>query len=197
MSGGFLLLAALLYYLDTGSLLLWTGAACALHELGHYGAVLLWGGQVAALRLTCVGAEMVLSARRPLSRWGEVWAALAGPAVNLLLALGSARLAPALGEGLFLFSGVNLALAAFNLLPIARLDGGRALRGLLCVARGEEAAQHLARVCSVAVSAALVLGSALLLARGEASFTLLLTALWLLAASAGDGGMKFVAKRRN
>lgn len=186
MSGGFLLLAALLYYLDTGGLLLWTGAACALHELGHCGAVLLWGGQVAALRLTCVGAEMVLSPRRPLSRWGEVFAALAGPAVNLLLALGSARLAPALGEGLFAFSGVNLTLAAFNLLPIARLDGGRALEGLLCVARGEETARHLARVCSLAVSAALVLGSALLLARGEASFTLLLTALWLLAASAGE-----------
>lgn len=197
ISGGALLMLAALYYLDGQGVLPLALLACALHEAGHWLAIRALGGRITALRLTCVGAEMVLSARRPLSRWGEVWAALAGPAVNLLLALGSARLAPALGEGLFLFSGVNLALAAFNLLPIARLDGGRALRGLLCVARGEEAAQHLARVCSVAVSAALVLGSALLLARGEASFTLLLTALWLLAASAGDGGMKFVAKRRN
>ena len=178
-----MLLAAFLYYMDTGGLLLWTGAACALHELGHYAAIRLWGGRVTALRITCVGAEMALSARRPLSRWGEVCSVLAGPAVNLLLALGSARLAPAMGEGLFLFAGLNLALATFNLLPIARLDGGRALRGLLCLARGEEDAGRISRVCSLAVSAALVLGSALLLARGQASFTLLLTAVWLLAAS--------------
>ena len=183
MSGGFLLLAALLYYLDTGALLLWTGAACALHELGHYGAIRLWGGGVSALRITCIGAEMVLSARRPLSRWGEVCSALAGPGVNLLLALGCARLAPEAGEGLYLFSGINLALAAFNLLPVARLDGGRALYALLALVRGEETARRLSRVCSLAVSSALVLGSGLLLARGEANATLLLTAIWLLAAS--------------
>lgn len=183
ISGGFLLLAALLYYLDTGGALLWTGVACALHELAHYGAIRLWGGGVSALRISCVGAEMTLSARRPLSRWGEIAAALAGPGANLLLALGASRLAPRLGEALYLFSGINLALAVFNLLPIARLDGGRALRGLLSLVRGEEEAGHLARVSSLAVSAALALGSILLLARGQASFTLVITAVWLLAAS--------------
>ena len=66
ISGGFLLVAALLFYLDTENLLFWAAAACALHELGHGLAIRCLGGRVALLRLTCVGAELKLSARYPM-----------------------------------------------------------------------------------------------------------------------------------
>ena len=46
VSGGFLLLAAFLYYMDTQGVVLWGAAACALHEGGHYLAIRLLGGSV-------------------------------------------------------------------------------------------------------------------------------------------------------
>ena len=86
ISGGFLLVAALLFYLDTENLLFWAAAACALHELGHGLAIRCLGGRVALLRLTCVGAELKLSARYPMGYGRQLLAALGGPAANLLCA---------------------------------------------------------------------------------------------------------------
>ena len=114
ISAGALLLGAALYYLDEQGVLLMAFCACALHELGHWLVIRALGGRVTALRITCVGAEMRLSARCPLGYWQQIAAALAGPAVNLL----AARMAVGLGtEGAYCFAGLNLALAAFNLLP--------------------------------------------------------------------------------
>lgn len=85
ITGGFLLLAAWLNYLDRSFLVPEAMLACALHELGHYLAIRLLGGDVKIIRLTAIGAEMVLD--RPLGYWQEGLSALAGPGVNLLLAL--------------------------------------------------------------------------------------------------------------
>lgn len=118
-TGGFFLLAAWLNYLDRQHLVPLAAAACLLHELGHYAAIRLLGGDIKLIRLTAVGAEMVLSG--PLDYWREGAAALSGPLVNLLLASFFCRV-----EGGALFAGLNLALGCFNLLPVGRLDGGRA-----------------------------------------------------------------------
>ena len=63
ISAGALLLGAALYYLDEQGVLLMAFCACALHELGHWLVIRALGGRVTALRITCVGAEMRLSAR--------------------------------------------------------------------------------------------------------------------------------------
>ena len=124
---GFLLLAALLYYLDRDNVLLWSALACALHELGHWAMIRLCGGEVALLRLSASGAELRLSARHRLGHGAHCLCALAGPGVNLALAFLAPAAGAACGECWYLFSGVNLSLAAFNLLPVRQLDGGRAL----------------------------------------------------------------------
>ena len=77
MSGGALLLLAALYYLDGQGVLPLALGACALHEGGHWLAIRALGGRVAALRITCVGAEMRLSARLPLGYGAQIIAALA------------------------------------------------------------------------------------------------------------------------
>jgi Zn-dependent protease len=75
-------------------------------------------------------------------RWGMMWVAAAGPAMNLVLAFIGALAAHAAGllEGesaaillrsIALFMVVNLVLACFNMLPIPPLDGGRILTALL------------------------------------------------------------------
>ena len=149
ISAGALLLGAALYYLDEQGVLLMAFCACALHELGHWLVIRALGGRVTALRITCVGAEMRLSARCPLGCWQQIAAALAGPAVNLL----AARMAAGLGtEGAYCFAGLNLALAAFNLLPAVQLDGGRILWCILALLTSEERAERLLRVLSSALA---------------------------------------------
>ncbi|MFH5925722.1 site-2 protease family protein [Roseomonas xinghualingensis] len=88
----------------------------------------------------------IMALRNP--RFGMVLVAAAGPAVNVLLATVAALLLhPLQGVGgdnvldwfegfLFLSLIGNLVLAAFNLLPIPPLDGGRILGGLLPPALG-------------------------------------------------------------
>ena len=170
ISGGFLLLTAALYYLDSSGVVPWALAACTLHELGHVAAIRLLGGRVSMLRLTCVGAELRLSARYPLGAGRQLLAALAGPAVNLLLAPAAAGAAARWGEGAFLFAGLNLALGAFNLLPVAQLGAG-------------EWAETALRVVSLVLAGGLAAGGCLLFLRGAVNVTLPLTAIWLLTAS--------------
>ena len=173
ITGGCFLLLAWLNYLDRDALLPMALAACAAHELGHLAAVRLLGGSVKQIRLTAVGAEIVLS--EPLGYWQEGASALAGPGVNLLLALGCC------GSGRWAaFAGLNLVLALFNLLPVGGLDGGRALYCTLALLAGPD---WSARICGWldrgGTAAVLALG--LLTASLGGSLTLLAVSIWLLA----------------
>ena len=165
ITAGALLLWALLYYLDSSGLVPQALAACAIHELGHYGAIRLLGGQVARLRITCVGAEMVLSARRPLGPVRELAAALAGPAANLLFA----GVCAGLGERWYCFAGLHLALGGFNLLPAGPLAGRR------------DWAEPVVELLSAGLCMGLAMGSLLLWRAGVRNLTLLTVSLWLLS----------------
>lgn len=181
ISGGALAALALLYYLDTDGITLWVLLACLLHEGGHWWAIRALGGKVVRMRLSCAGAEMWLSSAHPLSSRRMVGAALAGPAVNLTAALFSIRLARRVA-GLYLFAGINLGLALFNLLPAAPLDGGRALNALLAQWGGEELGRRAEMLCSYAVAGLLLaVGALLLWQSGGRNFTLLIAGLWMAA----------------
>lgn len=119
-----------------------------------------------------VGAEMEIPSH--LSYGQELYCSLAGPMVNLLLAFSFCFSFP-------LFSGLNLALALLNLLPLSKLDGGRALScvlGLCCPYHWQRPVISFFDLsCSVLV---LFLGLLLWFAGG--SVTLLILGLWLLQA---------------
>lgn len=181
ISGGALFVWALLYYMDKNGVAGWVILGCACHELGHCLAAQALGGRISRLRFSFAGAELRLSAATPLSHGKMLLVALAGPAINLLLALLSNLLAQhGAGGRLYLFAGVNLGLAAFNLLPAGWLDGGMILRETLgCLGR-EELGERLTGLCSTAAAILLLaLGGMLLWSSGGQNFTLLLAGLWM------------------
>lgn len=95
----------------------------AVHELCHYLAVRVCGGQVYSLLLTAGGVKMETSS---LSPGKQLFCALAGPVGGLLLCLLSLKM-PRLALCALIHS-------AWNLLPLYPLDGGRAVENLLALA---------------------------------------------------------------
>jgi len=127
-----------------------------LHELGHSLVAMAFGISVRDITLLPIGGMARLE-RMPNKPWQEFLVAVAGPAVNFVLAAaifpflfipvlaGEHRLshllfAPSVSPTIwsflqFLFL-VNVSLLLFNLLPAFPMDGGRMFRALVAMAVG-------------------------------------------------------------
>ena len=174
ISRGFFLLLAWMNYLDQSFLVPMAVLACGTHELGHVIAIRLFGETVTGIRLTAIGAELTLP--RALGYWQEGACALAGPGVNLLLALICCGL-----DRWTVFAELNLVLGLFNLMPVGRLDGGRALYCTLALVFGVDPANGVCSCLDVLCTAG-ILAAGVYLAGSCGNITLLLVAFWLLAA---------------
>ena len=119
--------------------------AVTLHELGHALTARLYGNPTHGITLYPFGGVAQL-ARESRSAQEEIVVALAGPAVNLVLAGLTAIGLLTLGAlpGLWSFFYLNLALALFNLVPAFPMDGGRVLRGGLWGFLGRHRATRIA-----------------------------------------------------
>lgn len=146
---GFAALAALSLLAGAGPALPLALGSAVCHELGHLAALRLAGARVERLRLTAFGAEIRADTRR-LSYPAELACTLAGPAVNLLLAVAFARWA-----GGYAAAGANLLLGCFNLLPVPALDGGRALHLLVSWLLDPMAADRACRAVGLCCALAL------------------------------------------
>ena len=124
-------------------------ASVLLHELGHAVVSRRFGIRTLDITLYPIGGVARLE-RDPRPR-EELWIALAGPAVNLVIAGGiyGALSIPAgaLPKGDSAWAQIatgNLVLALFNLLPAFPMDGGRILRSLIAYFRPEAQATQIA-----------------------------------------------------
>ena len=157
-----------------GSILPLAALSALCHELGHLAALAAAGAEVERFRLTAFGAEIRADTRYlPYGR--EILCTLAGPAVNLVLALVLARAA-----GDYALAGANLLLGLFNLLPIPSLDGGRALYLFLSWRRDPIWADQICRRAGLGCSLGLTAVALLLTLWHGAGLFLLLGAVGTL-----------------
>lgn len=101
--------------------------AALIHELGHYCAVILLGGDVKGVSFGVSGAVMKASG---LAKRSELICLLAGPLAGVLPAV-IFRLCPTVAV-------CGILQSAYNLLPIYPLDGGKIMRNLIHMVGGTD-----------------------------------------------------------
>ncbi len=148
-------------------------ACVVLHELGHALTAKRYGIKTQDITLYPIGGVATITGRRPKAS-EEFWIALAGPMVNVVIALILLPIAMATeghidglrsnvaeGSVLQLVLAANIVLACFNLIPAFPMDGGRILRALLAMRIGQVRATRIA--AAVGQFLALALGAYALL----------------------------------
>src|SRR5262245_49349810 len=165
-----------------------------LHEFGHVFAARAYGIRTSDVTLLPIGGVASLE-RMPEKPAQEIVVALAGPAVNLLIAialmllLGArfdvtqvAQLEQAQTTLMGRAAAANVALLVFNLIPAFPMDGGRVLRALLATGLGYTRATRVA----AAIGQGLAVVLAIVGLMGNP--LLVLIAVFIFLAASGEAG---------
>ena len=164
------------------------------HEFGHVFAARRYGIGTSDVTLLPIGGVASLE-RMPEKPSQEIFVALAGPAVNLVIALvlvvvlgarfdltQMAQLEQATSTLTGRIAAANVALFVFNLIPAFPMDGGRVLRALLAVPLGYTRATRVAAT----IGQGLAFVFALLGLLGNP--LLILIAVFIFLAASGEAG---------
>jgi Zn-dependent protease len=165
-----------------------------LHEFGHIVAARRYGIRTPDVTLLPIGGVASLE-RMPEKPSQEIVVALAGPAVNLVIALvlilaldarsdltQMAQLEQAQTTLMGRVAAANVALLVFNLIPAFPMDGGRVLRALLATGLGYTRATRVA--ASIGQGLAVVLAIVGLMGNP----LLVLIAVFIFLAASGEAG---------
>ena len=165
-----------------------------LHEFGHVFAARRYGIRTPDVTLLPIGGVASLE-RMPEKPVQEIVVALAGPAVNLVIAIvliialearfdltQMAQLEQAQSTLLGRVAAANVALFVFNLIPAFPMDGGRVLRALLAIPLGFTSATRIAATIGQAL--AIVFGFLGLFGNP----LLILIAVFIFLAASGEAG---------
>jgi Zn-dependent protease/CBS domain-containing protein len=143
----------------------------ALHELGHSLVAQRFGVGVREILLLPIGGVARLE-REPQKAWHELLIAVAGPLVNVVLAVAlglvglfsfgpgytlqeSVARAPEFRNLIGILVQGNVLLAVFNMIPALPMDGGRVLRAALAMVIGKARSTRIAAVLGQVLAAGL------------------------------------------
>lgn len=170
---------AILLITDRTGLILPTVLAAAIHETGHLFAMWAAGCQPKAVKLTPAAVKIVRG--YPDKQHGELAIALCGPAANLTVYI-TMRLwyAGCGGKWILSFALINLLLGAFNMLPVAGLDGGTVLRLFLEKRIAPEKAWNTVRLSGFFLGAGVLTAAVISTACGHFNPTVYTVALYFL-----------------
>ncbi|WP_363348018.1 site-2 protease family protein [Methylocystis echinoides] len=174
-------------------------ACVVLHEFGHILMARQFGIASPEVTLLPIGgvADMESMPQKP---WQELLVAIAGPAVNIVIAAVLLGVSGAfnLGEAAQIanpsvslwerLAATNIFLAVFNLIPAFPMDGGRVLRAALAMWLGQSKATNIAAYIGQAF--AFLLGFAGLFGNPM----LLFIAIFVYIAAAGEAQMTTMAE---
>lgn len=180
-------------------------ACVVLHELGHAMAALRYGITTPDITLLPIGGLARLS-RMPEKPGEEIVIALAGPAVNVVIALiiilfmgvsfdpAALTAIDSTEPGFFTrLAAVNIFLVVFNLIPAFPMDGGRVLRAILAHFLGRRRATSIAAMIGQGVA---FLFGFLGLMSGNAILVFIAIFVYLAAsAEAGQSNLIEMARR--
>jgi Zn-dependent protease len=165
-----------------------------LHEFGHVFAARRYGIRTSDVTLWPFGGVASLE-RMPEKPGQEIVIALAGPAVNVVIALLlvfvlGARFEPGQvitveqiqSSLLAQLAAANVALVVFNLIPAFPMDGGRVLRAVLSIRMGYRRATELSATIGQGIAVAMGLLGLL------GNPMLILVAIFVFLAASGEAG---------
>ncbi len=150
-------------------------AAIILHELGHIGAIYLFGGKIKKIKLRPVGITVITDGK--LFNYAEdVIIALAGPFIGILTFI---LFKNSESSSLSFLSLFSLSLSVMNLLPIKKLDGGRAVLALLSSLVETSLAEKIASALSFVFMFFLWMTAIYITLMLKSNLSLYFVALWL------------------
>ncbi|MCS7003099.1 MAG: site-2 protease family protein, partial [Dehalococcoidia bacterium] len=163
-----------------------------LHELGHALTARAYRIRTADITLYPIGGVARLESMGKPAQ--EFWIAIAGPLVNVAIALALAGGLTVFGQSLLPAQGgpgefaqrvlfANVLLALFNLLPAFPMDGGRILRALLAQRMDYTRATNIASV--IGRGFAVIFG---IIGLVTFNFLLLIVAFFLYVGATGEAG---------
>ena len=115
---------------------------CIFHEIGHILVGLILKMKPERLEIMPFGLAISFYTNFNTTKIKEIFVALAGPIVSLILVIMSRYIQfkfITIQEAIY----SNILILLFNLIPIYPLDGGRIIKGILHIKLGEEFAEEL------------------------------------------------------
>lgn len=149
-----------------------------LHEMAHLFCMLLFGVRVNGVEFKAFGVAIKENELFKLPAAKEAFVYFAGPLCNLVLAILAANYFGRSYVG-DMAALINVIIAAFNLLPVACLDGGNILKALLGHYFVPAKVFAVSRAASLAVLIPLFIFAVLWAAFWGGNFTLAVTTLYL------------------
>lgn len=163
---------------DRTGLMLPTLFAVLIHEAGHL--FCMWAADCAPKEIRLIPASVQIVEGFPRSESRKIAVIISGPLANIAVS-GTLFINYYLGgsQVSLKFALLNAVLAAFNLLPVSGLDGGRLLCAILCRHKDLYSSMRIVRIITGVLAIAVFVFGVFLFARGKLNLSVFITALYL------------------